>query len=162
VTAGCIYEASVERILDDLTHTMQRLLVRGRMPGGTHVGAIAKCHIEAVALLHVYLPCGPLVAKRRLLGTDEIGNFCLTRSSVLTLHDVVVGALVVQCDPRPDVVFIYGVVMALSMRRTWATARLKYDAIRRLAAFGIKTVRFDARSRDTLRHAARIDARPVV
>lgn len=155
-----IYEADVNCLLVGLDAIVRQLEVRGKIPAEAQVQPLDSSHVPAVLDLHAEFPCPPATALLRLLGTANEGNYCRERSVVLTIGGAVAGAFLVQAEPSPAAAFIYGVVVARDWRRSWATAVLKYYALRVLQNLGTEVVRFHASSNDTRRHAARAAARP--
>src|SRR5262245_44428586 len=115
-----LYEAHVFDLLRDLDGIVQRLQRRGKIRPDALVQPLEWPHIDAVLDLHREFPCPAQVAYLRLMGTAPAGNYCRSRSAVLSIGGAVSGACLVQSDESPAMAFIYGDFMAHSCQQTQA------------------------------------------
>ena len=158
------YEAKTQIAVDDLHRLNEKLRRHGKVPTDASAEVVASKYFKEITELHVQeFPIPEFEVYRRLNGKSKVINYFLRGSYVLLVENEVKGFFLTVAQPISTEIFIYSVSISTDLRRTWATAFLKYEALRKLKAMGIYKVRFQAlaNNRDTIKHAERVGAKTI-
>lgn len=156
------YEAPMQSYIEAYTPVYERVVQRGRMPGGARMIPLKDANREEVCgLLIDHLGFPPQATAERLRGTEQ--GYSQTISRVALLDGKMVG--VILATYHGTMGMIEGTVVLPGHRHSWIAPALKYHIMHALIDQNVKFVQFSAsesQHRDTANFGRRLPNTRIV
>lgn len=159
------FRASVLALKQDLKPTIIRLQQKHKIPTGALLSEIKPHDFHDVARLHsLLLPIDVETLTDRMQDVMMRPSYSKDLSVVLKIGEKCVGCSLFLSSTSDQSAYLFAIIVSPSLRKTWATAWLKYMTFKHLLNCDIATILFEAYSEnaDTIKHANRVDAERLV